>query len=69
MVKSDTLHRNGNVSYATQKWSSQICYTEMVKSDTLHRNGKVRYVTQKWSSQIRYTSSIRYTYKTNTIEY
>ena len=48
MVKSDTLHRNGNVSYATQKWSSQICYTEMVKSDTLHRNGQVRYVTQKW---------------------
>ena len=41
MVKSDTLHRNGNVSYATQKWSSQIRYTEMVKSDTLHKFNKI----------------------------
>ena len=43
---SATLHRNGQVRYVTQKWSSQIRYTEMVKSDTLHRNGQVRYVTQ-----------------------
>ena len=41
MVKSDTLHRNGKVRYATQKWLNQIRYTEMVKSDTLHKFNKI----------------------------